>query len=130
MEDVPVDLLLDVARNGDNDIFLFDSGVHEVYRARLDGILVAPSSDGMYSPDITLTPEYYVHLRLVTWLRLSQIERVRERAQLFRTLRFASFPSWPTNTYEEVIGQEVLGTDQLDEMKVTMWHLQVVTELE
>lgn len=125
IEDVPVDLLYRLLQGGPAQIFLFDSGMHEIYHATLDKVEIAPSDEPIHSPEIELTPEYYVDVRLLTWLRLSRIALVRDKDALFKELSYVSFPSWPKPIYGEYIGQSIRGTEELDAMIVTMWHVRL-----
>ena len=71
---------LELAKSPKN-IFLFDSGQYLIYKGTLSEIFVAPSEDGMQSPDINRTPNYYVDLSLTVWFKLTQLERLRSKYQ-------------------------------------------------
>lgn len=128
IEDVPADIMERVLQKGPADIFLFDSGLHEIYQATMDKVEIAPSDEPIHSPDIERTPDYYVDVRLLTWLRLTRIALVRDKDTLFKELSYAGFPSWPKRLYDEYVGRPIRGTEELDAMIVTMWHLRITEE--
>lgn len=125
IEDVPMELLDGMLLKGPAQIFLFDSGTHQIYQATMEKVEISPSDEPIHSPEISLTPDYYVDVRLLTWLRLTNIRLAREKDSLLNELVYAGFPSWPKPIYGEYIGRRVRGTEELDSMIVTMWHVQV-----
>lgn len=103
-------------------IFLLDCGNYLFYEAQLSGISIAPSDEGAPSPEIDKTPEYYSYLRLAVWLKLTSIEPIDEA--VLKQFRYVDFPTWRSHEYDRYKGQEVSGAGELDEMRVTLWHIE------
>jgi hypothetical protein len=54
------------------EIVLFDSGMMRMYRTGARKAVVAPSHQGVNSPDFQATPEYYVRGRYPAWFRFEE----------------------------------------------------------
>lgn len=127
IENVPVDLVQGLAsqRNGRSPaILLYDCGRYKLYRARLDGVAIAPGEGTVSSPDVEKTPEYYDHLRLSLWLKLGAISEITEATTRMKELTYVGFPSWPQESlYEAYKGKPIGSWEELDQTTVTLWHL-------
>jgi len=122
IEDVPTDLFEQILGAGSNGtIFLLDCGNYLFYQAQLLGVKVAPSEEGTPSPELEKTPSYYTHLRLVVWLKLTDIKLIDEK--VIKEFKYVDFPTWRSQAYDQYKGKNVGGAGELDEMRVTLWHI-------
>jgi len=121
IEDVPTDLFERILAEGGKTIYLLDCGNYLFYRAHLTGVKIAPSEEGSPTPELERTPSYYTHLRLVVWLKFASIQAIDEK--VIKQFKYASFPTWRSHAYDHYKGKTVSGAEEIDEMRVTLWHL-------
>src|SRR4051794_36066506 len=77
-EKVPREFLAELTARLENaeDVWLFlvDSGLKQVYRAKLKAIAVAPGSQPIESPDVARTPAYYSEQKYLVWFEFTAID--------------------------------------------------------
>jgi hypothetical protein len=126
IEDVPTALFDEIMRQPSPRYgLLFDCGQYRIYATEIAGISIAPSDEGMQSPNLSCTPTYYVHLSsIVVWLKLKSFKPIRNSAALCAEMRYASFPTWRIPKYGKFIGETVSSLEELDSMLPTLWTVE------
>jgi len=133
IEDVPVEVFLQIIapKKGLDkpSILLYHCGDYELFNATIENIKVAPSEGGMSSPEIDKTPEYYVHLKCAAWFKLNKIEKINNSEEEIKKMIYVSFPSWPKDaSHDEFREKNIESFEQMDEMKVTLWHIRTTMQ--
>ena len=138
IEDVPNELLLRIVRantNGGSRMFLYDCGLYRLYSVKLTDVAISPTNSGTSSPGIEQTPEYYVHVKCRAWFKLVEIDLVLdskepEDMEKLRLIKYIDFPSWRReDTHDAFKGKNITSFEELDQMAVTLWHIEVPVNL-
>ena len=112
-------------------IYLFDcgqylnkrtSGDNYFYVADTDDYFISSTDAGVPSPDINKTPSYYSDRRFIVWFKFTSISGISE--DVIKGHKYIDFPTWPNTAYDSYNGKYISGADELDEMRVTLWHIE------
>ncbi len=133
IEDVPNDLLLKIVRtnsNGGSHILLYDCGQYRLYRVKITDVGISPTNVGMSSPGIEQTPEYYVHVKCRAWFKFVGVDLVPDSKEKLHLIKYVDFPSWRREeTHDHFKGKNISSFEELDQMAVTLWHVEVPENL-
>lgn len=130
-EKVPVEVFAELAQRADEgggiDVFLLDSGHHEVRKARLTEIFFKPNLARGPAPEQgARTPDYYKDTKLFAWLKLTEIDEHPREPGVVRDLTYVGvdpfFESAP-NPYRKFSGQRVGSIDELIAQNRTIWFV-------
>ena len=131
IEIVPHQLLIELATSTEKsprDVLLYDCGQYHLHKARLIGVDISPLDSGVSSPEIDKTPDYYVHVKCAVWFKFDNIEAVPNSDKFIKKTTYRAFPSWPVESrYRDFIGKKIRNFEELDEMAVTLWQVDICT---
>jgi hypothetical protein len=122
-EHIPKNVLTSLFGDGSQDsrvpMVLFDSGTLRVYATVASRIVASPSPVGIQTPEVEITPEYYVRGQYPLWFRFDgDIASVEEVA-----LRIAGKPTVSSDDVlpNESIGDVDMSLEELRDDRPTLW---------
>lgn len=130
-EKIPVEVFAELAKRANDrggiEIFLVDSGRHEVRKAKLSAISrMEHLAPGPAPEQGARTPVYYNDQRLLAWFKLTQIDEHPLSSDAVRGLSYVSvdafFESSP-NPYRKFSGQRIASLEELIDQNRTIWFV-------
>jgi hypothetical protein len=113
-----INIFNDLEENGFVNIYLFNSGLKKIYRAKVIKILVAPEGNTIRTPDFEKSPSYYHRGSYPAWFYLNEIEETDLEALN------VSIMAMPTIAKVKVIlPKKIEALEELQEMNVTLWEV-------
>lgn len=113
---------------GGLEIWLFDSGREQLFRARCTDIVWDPVSDRIPSPDAAKTPAYYGSQQYLAWFKLTELSLAPEpdpdaTLQRFSYERVDAFFDDASSRYGDFYGKQVSSVDELRQQERTIWFV-------
>lgn len=106
-----------IKERGSIEAYLFNSGLHKLYRVFINKILLAPGDTTIGTPDPKISPTYYHRGTYPAWFLIKKIDEVKfEDCQL----AYMDFPT-RENVYAEYLGKKINSLKELEDQSVTMW---------
>ncbi len=117
--DLFIDLFNELEGKGMLFIYLFNSGLNKLYKARLIKMLVAPEGNTIRTPDFEKSPSYYHRGSYPAWFLLNGIEEISFKDT---NLTIISKPTKDSKV-DTFTPKKIESLEELQEMNVTLWEV-------
>ncbi|WP_165727547.1 metallophosphoesterase [Pseudoalteromonas sp. 31A1] len=114
--------------DGDQDVFLFDSGQSKLYKATIVDVAYNNSKYGMNCPSIDATPDYYRARTFKAWFKFTQIIEITQdsiNSQLnsfsYESDNFGLFKE--SEPFQDFFDKQVSSLEELRHQDRTIWFL-------
>lgn len=108
------------------DLYLFDSGLNQIYRAKCVGLTFEDDGQEIPSPNPEATPEYYVDNNYKAWFKFADLTGPGLDEKIFEQLTYVDVPeffSGGENHYEIFSGKVVSSARELRNQDRTIWFV-------
>ncbi len=114
-----IDVFNELEKSGLINIYLFNSGLNKIYKAKTVKILVAPQGNTIRTPDFEKSPSYYHRGSYPAWFLMNGIEEIE-----FANTNF-TIVSTPTKTFKGDfdLPKNIETLEELQNMNVTLWEI-------
>jgi len=118
------------SKETDYEVFLFDAGSLEIYKANCQKISSSQGKEPIISPEEACTPGYYSETGYLAWFKFSKIEKISSSEVMgkYSYMEIKEFYKENVTHYEPFNKKVVISVDELRYQERTIWFIRKCVE--